>query len=398
MNELRGRIVTAQREYPHARLTWEGGRIAGIEELPGPAPQEAMTVIPGLVDLHNHGGFRGAFPTGSAEECLRAVRFHRAQGTTTMLASLVSGTERELSRQVGVLRELVEQGELQGIHLEGPFINAARCGAQAPSRIQPGDPDMLRRLVAASKSTVRQITFAPETARARELVEVCAEYGIIASLGHTDASAEEVRGILAYARDRGVTVTATHLFNGMPPLHHRAPGPVAALIEAAARGEAWVELIADGVHLSDATVDMVTAAAPEHALAVTDAMEAAGMPDGEYQLGPLRVEVREAVARLRTEGGEPGVIAGGTSTLARQFWNYQRRHGAVAAVRLTSAHAARVLGMTESAGDLRGGMPATFVALDAQGEVAEVWRGGERCRDGAEESGAEESGQAARRK
>ncbi|KQB83159.1 N-acetylglucosamine-6-phosphate deacetylase [Corynebacterium oculi] len=378
MAEISGRIITAQREYPHARLTWERGIITGITELPGPAPREAAMVIPGLVDLHNHGGFRGAFPTGSAEECLRAVRFHRAHGTTTMLASLVSGTEQELSRQVGVLRELVEQGEIHGLHLEGPFLNTARCGAQAPSRIQPGNPDMLRRWIAASKSTIRQVTFAPETARARELIDVCAEHGIVASLGHTDASAAQVRAILGYARERGVTVTATHLFNGMPPLHHRAPGPAAALIEAAAREEAWVELIADGVHLHDATVNMVTAAAPARALAVTDAMEAAGMPDGDYQLGPLRVSVREAVARLRTEGGEPGAIAGGTSTLAQQFWNYHRRHGAVAAVRLTSTHAARVLGLEGSAGDLRPGMPATFVSLGAQGKVTGVWLAGER--------------------
>lgn len=384
MGELSGRIVTARREYGHARLTWADGKITGITELPGPAPQGAAMVIPGLVDLHNHGGYRGAFPTGDAQDCLRAARFHRAQGTTTMLASLVSGTERELSRQVGVLRELVEQGDLHGIHLEGPFINSVRCGAQAPSRIQPGDPGMLRRLVAASKSTIRQVTFAPETHRARELVEVCAEHGIIASLGHTDATGEQVRSILDYARERGVTVTATHLFNAMPPLHHREPGPVAALIEAAAREEAWVEIIADGVHLHDATVDMVTAAAPTRALAVTDAMEAAGMPDGDYELGPLRVEVRGAVARLRTEDGKQGAIAGGTSTLARQFWAYRLRHGAVAAVRLTATHAAQALGMAERAGDLRPGMPATFVCLDAQGGVTGVWREGERAAESAE--------------
>ncbi|WP_018117979.1 N-acetylglucosamine-6-phosphate deacetylase [Corynebacterium mastitidis] len=378
-NERVGRVVTPRREYPHARLRWEGGRIAGVEELPGPAPEGSPTLVPGFVDLHNHGGACGAFPTGGAQECLRAVRFHRSRGTTTLLASLVSGTEEELRRQVRLLRGLAEAGEIHGIHLEGPFINSARCGAQAPTRIQPGDPAMLRRLIAESGGTIRQVTFAPETPRARELVEACAEHGVIASLGHTDADYRTTREILDYAIGLGVTVTATHLFNAMPPLHHRDPGAAAALLEAAARGAAWVELIADGVHLADATVDTVAAAAPERAVAVTDAMEAAGMPDGAYRLGPLRVRVREGVARLGAEGPEEGAIAGGTSTLLDQWRRYRERHGAVAAVRLTSTHAARALGLEGEAGDLLPGMPATFVAIDAAGRAAEVWRAGARA-------------------
>ncbi|MBC3185685.1 amidohydrolase family protein [Corynebacterium sp. zg-331] len=383
MDEFIGRVVTAQHEYPHARLTWADGVIVALEELPGSAPREAATAVPGFVDVHNHGGYRGAFPTGDVQDCLRAARFHRAHGTTTLLASLVSGTQPELTRQVNILRELVEQGEIHGIHLEGPFLSPARCGAQAPDRIQPGDPAMLRGLIEASRGTIRQVTFAPETRRARELVDVCAEYGVVASLGHTQASGECVREILGHARARGVTVSATHLFNAMPPLHHRDPGPVAALLEAAARREAWVEVIADGVHLHDATVDLVAAAVPTRAVAVTDAMEAAGMPDGEYRLGPLRVEVCASVARLRTEGAGQGAIAGGTSTLAQQFWRYRRRHGAVAAVRLTSTNAARLLGLAEEAGDLRPGMPATFAVMDDRGEITGVWHRG--VRDGKNE-------------
>ncbi|KQB86217.1 N-acetylglucosamine-6-phosphate deacetylase [Corynebacterium lowii] len=376
---LVGRIITAEREYPHARLRWDNGCVESIEELSGPAPRDCPTVIPGLVDVHNHGGAGGAFPTGSKQECLRAARFHRSQGTTTMLASLVSGHEEELRRQIILLREMVEQGEIYGIHLEGPFINSARCGAQAPSRIQPGDPAMLRRLIAEAAGTIRQVTLAPETDHAAELMDICAAHGVIVSFGHTDAPYEVVREAIAQARGKGATVTATHLFNGMAPLHHRAPGASAALLEAAARGEAWVEVIADGVHLHEGTVDMVTAAAPERTLAVTDAMEAAGMSDGTYELGPLTVEVSGGVARLESTGAEPGAIAGGTSTLLQQFLSYRERHGAVAAVRFTSTHAARVLGLEDRAGDLRPGMPATFVVLDeSEGIATQVWCEGRR--------------------
>ncbi|HJD79687.1 MAG TPA: amidohydrolase family protein [Corynebacterium pollutisoli] len=372
MTEYTGRVVTSRGEIPHARITVTEGVITAVEELAGPAPDD-LTWVPGFVDIHNHGGMRGSFPTSTAEECRIAAAFHRSRGTTTLIASLVSATEESMLHQVPVLAELCEDGDLAGIHLEGPFVNACRCGAQDPAAIIPGDPGMLDRVARAGGGHVRQITFAPETAHALELLDVCATHNIIASLGHTDASYEETLSLIDAARERGVTVTATHLFNAMPPLHHRAPGAAAALISAAARGDAWVELIADGVHLADGTVDMVMEAVGDGALFVTDAMQAAGMPDGDYDLGTLDVVVADGVARLATTDGSQGAIAGGTSTIADQFARHLRRGVPwTTLVAATSTTPAAVLGVGDHIGDIAPGYRADLVALDSQGAVHDI--------------------------
>lgn len=179
---------------------------------------------------------RRGFPNGDYEQCLAAARFHRAHGTTTLLASLVSGTQEELCARAELLAQLAEEGEIAGIHMEGPFIAAAKCGAQDPSRIVPGDPDFFRAVIAAARGHLRSITFAPETENVDKLLDVCAEHGIIASLGHTEADYDTTLSVIAKAKELGLTVTGTHLFNGMPSIHHRAPGPVAALLTAAKAG------------------------------------------------------------------------------------------------------------------------------------------------------------------
>ncbi|MTD92331.1 N-acetylglucosamine-6-phosphate deacetylase [Corynebacterium hiratae] len=342
-------------DVPAAEAAWHAG------------DPDALLWVPGFVDLHNHGGNGGGFPNGDYEQCLAAARFHRAHGTTTLLASLVSGTQEELCARAELLAQLAEEGEIAGIHMEGPFIAAAKCGAQDPSRIVPGDPDFFRAVIAAARGHLRSITFAPETENVDKLLEVCAEHGIIASLGHTEADYDTTLKVIAKAKELGVTVTGTHLFNAMPPIHHRAPGPVAALLTAAKAGDVSVELIADGVHLVDGAVDMVHS---HRAFAITDAMAAAGMADGDYELGSLPVTVSGGVARVPS-----GAIAGGTSTLAQQFASFAARHGLGEAVRFTSTTAADVLGET-NLGRIAVGARANLVGLNAQLEPVRVIVGG----------------------
>lgn len=342
-------------DVPAAEAAWRAG------------DPDALLWVPGFVDLHNHGGNGGGFPNGDYEQCLAAARFHRAHGTTTLLASLVSGTQEELCARAELLAQLAEEGEIAGIHMEGPFIAAAKCGAQDPSRIVPGDPDFFRAVIAAARGHLRSITFAPETENVDKLLEVCAEHGIIASLGHTEADYDTTLKVIAQAKELGVTVTGTHLFNAMPPIHHRAPGPVAALLTAAKAGDVSVELIADGVHLVDGAVDM---AHSHRAFAITDAMAAAGMADGAYELGSLPVTVSGGVARVPS-----GAIAGGTSTLAQQFGSFAARHGLGEAVRFTSTTAADVLGRKDL-GRIAVGARANLVGLNAQLEPVRVFVGG----------------------
>ncbi|AKE41970.1 N-acetylglucosamine-6-phosphate deacetylase [Corynebacterium kutscheri] len=362
MSEVfRGRVVTADTTIDHAEFRIEDGIITEITPL-ADSPKNGSTFIPGFIDIHNHGGMGGAFPTGNAAECIAAAQFHRDHGTTTLLASLVSASEAEITKQLATLVPLVSQGHIFGIHLEGPFVNACRCGAQDPSRIVPGDPDMFSRLLACGGGAIKSMTFAPETPYAQELVSLCATNNVIVSLGHTDASYEETMQLIDCAVDAGATVTATHLFNAMPPIHHRKPGAAGAFIAAAGANKAFVELVADGVHLHDGTVDMIARNTNHAAVAVTDAMEAAGMPDGNYLLGSLKVEVKDKIARI-----ENGAIAGGTSTLYDQFRRAASRLGMNEAVRLTSTNAARVLGIP--AGDIAVGKLGHIVELDSHNQL-----------------------------
>lgn len=367
---ITGTVVTARGESPGTTLVIEGGTITAVRPAEPGADDCGLRLVPGFIDLHNHGGMRGSFPDGTVEQCRTAARHHLRHGTTTLLASMVSATGGHLLAQVPVLASLAEAGDIAGIHLEGPFVNVHKCGAQDPAAIIPGDPHLFAEVIAAGRGHVRSITFAPETAHVPELLDLCAEHGIIASLGHTEASAQQTAAVIEEAVGKGVTVTATHLFNAMPPLHHRAPGAVAALVEAAARGRAHVELISDGVHLADETVDMVSASVGDGAFLVTDAMQAAGMADGRYTLGTLDVEVADGVARLATTDGSQGAIAGGTSTIADQVARRLRRGVPMPdLVRATATSPAGVLGRSERLGDLAPGYQADVVGLDADGAV-----------------------------
>ena len=307
-------------------------------------------IVPGFVDLHNHGGAGGGFPNGTVEECIEAALYHRQRGTTTLWASLVSAPGAELIAQTKLLAGLAEQGLIAGIHMEGPFISACRCGAQNPAHIIDGDPQLFADVIDAGRGFLKAITFAPETPNVDALFELCASHNIIASLGHTDADFTTMAEAIARGRAVGATVTATHLFNAMPQIHHRDPGAVAALLSAGARGEAGLEVIGDGVHLDDGTVDMVYNIAPDRAFAITDAMAAAGKADGSYVLGALDVTVSDGVARL-TDGG---AIAGGTSTLAEQFARRVARESSIEeASAFVTRNAAAIAGVpgTISRGD-----------------------------------------------
>lgn len=424
---VEGRAIDAAGITEHARIEVTGSRISSVipldsetthasneasneasDEVSGQAPSasgssamwsasDMPTIIPGFVDLHNHGGDGGAFPTGDEESCRRAAEFHRRHGTTTLLASLVSANEQEIVRQLDILKPLADEGLIAGVHLEGPFVNAHKCGAQNPDRIVPADADMFARAASRHPGLIRQITLAPESPGAEACLDVCAREGIILSLGHTDADYDTTMNFVSKAVDRGIMVTATHLFNAMPPLHHRTPGAAAAMITAAKKfpGRVFVELIADGVHLHNGTVDMVTESLPDSAFFITDAMEAAGKADGSYVLGALAVTVADGVARLTTTDGSVGSIAGGTSTLFDQFVRAVRRGSdPVDAVRFTSATAGRVLGFGRDAsgdpgsavsssaagtraGHLSVGAPADFVVVDPNFELQEVYAAGQ---------------------
>ncbi|MFE7232049.1 N-acetylglucosamine-6-phosphate deacetylase [Streptomyces sp. NPDC001231] len=361
------RVVLPTGIVDGGRVIVDGTRIADT------AREDAETLdvrghwlVPGFVDIHNHGGGGASF-SGTADDVLTAVRTHREHGTTTLVASTVTDDMDLLVKQAGLLSELAEQGEIAGVHFEGPFISPCRKGAHSEELLRDPDPAEVRKLIDAARGRATMMTLATELPGGIDSVRLLAEHGVIAAIGHTDATYEQT----VEAIDAGATV-ATHLFNAMPPLGHRAPGPIAALLE---DERITVELINDGVHLHPAALEMAFHHAGAGRVAfITDAMDAAGIGDGRYLLGPLQVEVEGGVARL-VEGGS---IAGSTLTLDRAF----RRAVTVDRLPVTdvvaalSANPARLLGMDDRVGSLEPGKDADLVLLDEDFALKGVMRRG----------------------
>ncbi|MFB6849431.1 N-acetylglucosamine-6-phosphate deacetylase [Streptomyces sp. NPDC056373] len=351
------------------RLVIDGTRITAT------APENAHVidatghyVIPGFVDLHNHGGGGASFTSGSADDVLKGIHTHRLHGTTTLVASTVTGDMDSLAHRAGLLSELAEQGEIAGVHFEGPFISPCRKGAHSEALLRDPHPADVRKLIDAARGRARMLTLATELPGGLDSVRLLTDHGVIAAIGHTDATYEQT----VEAIDAGATV-ATHLFNAMPPLGHRSPGPITALLE---DERITVELINDGTHLHPAALRLAFHHAGADRVAfITDAMDAAGFGDGRYWLGPLEVEVADGVARLV----EDGTIAGSTLTQDRAFKRAVTVDGLSVedAVTALSANPARLLGLADTIGSLEPGKLADLLILDSTYELKGVMRRGE---------------------
>ncbi|MGW7506556.1 N-acetylglucosamine-6-phosphate deacetylase [Streptomyces massasporeus] len=356
--------------------TVEDGRLAVHDTRIAPtAPENAQVidvtghyVIPGFVDIHNHGGGGASFTSGSVDDILKGIHTHRLHGTTTLVASTVTGDMDSLTHRAGLLSELAEQGEIAGVHFEGPFISPCRKGAHSEALLRDPHPTEVRKLIDAARGQAKMLTLATELPGGLDSVRLLADHGVIAAIGHTDATYEQT----VEAIDAGATV-ATHLFNAMPPLGHRSPGPITALLE---DERITVELINDGTHLHPAALQLAFHHAGAGRVAfITDAMDAAGFGDGRYWLGPLEVEVADGVARLV----EDGTIAGSTLTQDRAFKRAVTVDGLSVedAVTALSANPARLLGMADTIGSLEPGKYADLLILDSAYELKGVMRRGE---------------------
>ncbi len=386
---LTGRLVADGGIVPEATVVVVGERVAyagPTRDLPAhlaslPAPEDwraGRTLLPGLVDVHCHGAAGGEFGESTADGA-RAAAHHQASGTTTVVASIASRVPDRLLAAVDACSSLVQDGVVGGIHLEGPFLSRARRGAQNPDALRDVDPDLVAALAAAAgASALVQMTHAPERDPGGILPQLLAESDVVAAVGHTEADAALTARALAAAAQvapRGLRPIVTHLFNGMPPLHHRSPGPVASALTAAARGDAVLELIGDGVHLAPETVRMVfETIGADHIALVSDAMGACGMADGSYRLGELEVRVEGGVARL----AHGDSIAGGTATLL----DIVRWCVTVAGVSLpdavTAATSTPADALSLPAGSLRAGRRADVVVVDDTLARVAVLRAGAR--------------------
>lgn len=353
-------------------LETAGGRIAAAA--PGPPPRPPYrdypdcTVVPGFIDMHVHGG--GGASYTDADGIGDAAAFHLRHGTTTTLASLVTAAPQELLGGVRALTDATRRGTIAGIHLEGPWLNRARCGAHDRTQMRDPDPDEIEGLLTAAGDAIKMVTLAPELPGTDAAIRRFLDAGVVVAVGHTDATYEQTR----HAIELGATV-GTHLFNAMPPLHHREPGPALALLR---DPRVTVELIADGVHLHpDVARAVIEAAGADRVAVITDAIAAAGRADGAYRLGAVRIDVVSGVARVQGTS----TIAGSTATMDRLFravagFGADRDAGLAAAVQVTSATPARALGL-ERVGSLRPGYDANLVVLDHDLRVSDVMAHGD---------------------
>lgn len=322
---IRGRVIDGFGETVGGGLVIsDNGILLSID--PVEDAFEGRYIVPGFVDVHCHGGGGESFTDSpTLEGVAQAINTHRMRGTTAQIASLVSLVDP--LPVIQVLVDFCERGELAGIHLEGPFVSKEKCGAQNPAAIRDPELDKLEEWLKAGRGWITTMTIAPELPRAygeNSAAHMLLDYGARPSWGHTSGSGEATAAAIVdtsrYAQSigfSGIPQTATHLFNAMPTLTHRSPGPVRELLRAAANGHCVVELIGDGVHVDKSLVaDLVEMLDPHLGVAlITDALAGAGMPDGDYKMGGLAVEIRGGVAHLA--GSQ--TIAGSTARLGEEI-------------------------------------------------------------------------------
>lgn len=370
------RAVDARGAVDDAWVAVRDGRIAAVgrgdawsQHAGGAEVVDAsgLTLVPGFVDLHVHGGGGHAHEEG-AGAILAATAAHRAHGTLRTVVSLVSDDVDALAQRLSVVADLVEERpEVLGSHLEGPFLSVARKGAHSAARLVDPTPAAVAHLLAAARGTLRQVTLDPLRAGAEQAIAAFVRAGVVVAIGHTEADHDQaVRAFDAGAR------LLTHAFNAMPGIGHRAPGPVVAAIE---DERVVAELVLDGEHVHPAVAALLLRAAPGRVALVTDAMAAAAGSDGCYLLGEAEVDV--VAGRATLAGG--GSLAGSTLTLDRAL-----RVGVAAGLPLpvlvgaATAVPARVLGLQDRLGLLAPGHAGDLVLLDDALTVVDVRGSGVR--------------------
>lgn len=318
-------------------------------------------VIPGLVDLHFHGAVGEDFSDATPDGLQKIADFELSEGVTYICPAgmtLLEDQLTEICKNVAAHRKNSTKGaEVVGAHLEGPFLSMAKKGAQNGDFLHKPDVEMLRRLQDAAEGCVRLVTVAPEEPDGIEFVKQATADGITVSLGHTTAS----YAIASEAYGAGAS-QATHLYNGMPPFHHREPGVIGAAFDAP---HAKVELICDGIHIHDAVVRATFQLfGPERMILISDSLRATGMPDGIYPFGGQEIEVHGNHATI---AGHPETLAGSVTSLMGCVRKAVEFGIPLAdAVRAASYNPAQNIKIDDRAGSLEVGKEASIVILNKE--------------------------------
>jgi len=323
---------------------------------------QGLTVLPGLVDVHTHGRAGFDFSTATRAQMLLMKSDYVRHGVTSLFPTLASATEADWLRAISD----IEFCGFDGIHLEGRYLNPAKRGAHAPELLAPLDAAELDRVLSA-------IHLPCHLSAAFELdgdgsFSACARrHGATMGLCHTAATAREAK----LAMERGVT-SFTHLFNAMPPLHHREGGAVSIALTS----DAWVELIADGLHVCPEVIALTwRAKSPDRVVLITDSMEATGCPDGDYAIAGQHVTVKNRRAET-----DDGALAGSTLDLWQGVKNLMQFAGVPLsdAIACATINPARMVGIDKTVGSIDPGRRADLLLVDEDLCIREVLLSGER--------------------
>jgi N-acetylglucosamine-6-phosphate deacetylase len=377
----RGMAVLPDRELPDALVLLEDERIAYVGPREGRAlpphcrefDAAGQYVLPGLIDTHVHGTHGDDVMLHGADGIRRISARFPQYGTTAWLPSTIAARHEELLEAVcwcaSAHADPGSGADIAGIHVEGPYINMKRKGAQPAEGVRDPDFAEVRELLAAGEGLIRVVTLAPELPGALDLIRMLVARGIIASMGHSDATYDEaLAGIQAGATH------ATHLFNAMPPIHHREPGLITACLN---EPGVLAEIIPDGVHLNPHIVRLaIHAKGADRVALITDAFSATGLGEGVHTLGPHRVRVEGSLCTL-----ENGTIAGSVLTMNHAVRNAMEFAGStlVEAVRMCSLIPAGVAGCADRKGSLEAGKDADVALLDHQFHPQATWVRGRLC-------------------
>ncbi len=329
-----------------------------------------LTAVPGFVDVHIHGCDGEDASNGTTEAIRTMARFLLKKGVTSFCPTTMTLPEESIARSLAAAKECMEHPEpgarVLGVHMEGPFVSIKRKGAQKGSYVRSPDYEMFRRLYDGCGGIVRMIVVAPETEGADEFIQKASQLCTV-SIAHTESDYDQAK----HSFDMGIT-HATHLYNAMSGFSHRAPGVVGAVFD---DERVMAEVICDGFHIHPAVVRTTFRYLRDRAIVVSDSMSAAGLEDGEYELGGQPVFVRDSKACLAD-----GTIAGSTTNLYQEMknlvsWGIPLEQ----AVKSVSLLPAQSIGEDHRIGSICAGKLADIVLLDKDLNIVKVLQNGKIC-------------------